>query len=174
MSVPLKYLSPEERREWECGLDDALDESGQADLASVDRLEGFIAEADRAGREWPDIIRRQWQREGMRLALKSRLKSRETVEVAYNGQVVTKPASRGVRVVLEDGAMVWQQRLFESMTWEELTQAQLLNREQINSLRINDAIAAKLIALQTLAPDSTGPKDACDQLGTTIDAVLAA
>lgn len=173
MSVPLKYLSPEERDEWKAALNDALDKSGQADLGAVDHLEEFVAQADRAGRNWPDVIRRHWHREGMRLALKVHLRSRRTVQVAYNGQIVSKPATRGVRVALEDGSLVWQQKLFESMTWEQLAQARSLNSEQIDSLTINEVLASKLSALKVLVPDSTGPKDACDQLGTTIEAVLA-
>lgn len=174
MAVALKYLSPEERDEWAELLDASLNGQRQADWQAVGRLEAALVQADQAGRAWPDLVRRQWAREGMRIALKERLRSAATVQVGYDGRIVTKPARRGVVVEREDGSSGWQQVLFEDMTWEELAQARDLNREQIRALTINDVVTSKLLALHALAPTSKGPRDACQQLGTSIEAVLSA
>jgi hypothetical protein len=169
-----KYLSPEERAEYAQAIDDALNGSQQADVAAIDRLEDYMAQADRAGRQWPGLIYRQLIREGLRGVLKSRAKARSRILVDFRGQLVGKDARRGVLVTGADGREVWQQKLFDQMTWDEFDQWERRNDEQITALEINRVMAQKIRALQMLVPDSSGPADACARLGTTLEDVLAA
>jgi hypothetical protein len=173
--MSIKQLSPEERGEYAEMLDSALNGSRQADQPAIDRMESFMAQADRTGRDWPSLLYRYWQREGIRSALKAHAKSQSRALVAYNGNLITKDTRRGVtRWNPTAGREVWQQVLFEDMTWEELDQYRKRNAEQIESLRINEVMAVKLDALRVLAPESVGVKDACEQLGTSIETVLSA
>lgn len=173
MPAHTKYMDPDERAEWAEMLDESLNGSRQADQPAIDRLEAMLAQAERAGRVWPGVLQRQWLREGCRTALKDHAKAQARVEVAYNGRVVTKSARRGVRVIGPDGTHQWQQKLFASMTWDEFDESRKLNLEQIESLRINEVAAQRIAALRVLVPDSTGPQDAADRLGTSLEAVLA-
>lgn len=173
MSGFIKYLSPEERAEWVEMLDEALSISGQADQAAIDAVEEALSQAERAGRTWPSFGQREWLREGVRVALRDRAKSRDRVLVSHGGALISKSARRGVTTTREDGSRSWQQTLFSEMTWEQFDDFRNGNLAQIRALTVNETIAAKLDALRILAPDSTGPQDACDRLGTTIDEVLA-
>jgi hypothetical protein len=169
-----KYLSPEEREEYASLLDDALNGSRQADVAAVDRMEQMLAQADRIGREWPALLYRYWQREGMRNALKAHAKAQSRALVAHDGRLVSKDTRRGVLRETEDGRQSWQQVLFIDMTWDEFDQFRRRNADDIAALEINEVMAQKIDALRVLAPDSTGIGDACEQIGTTLEAVLAA
>lgn len=169
-----KYLSPEERDEYAQILDDALNGSRQADMPAIDRMEQMLAQADRAGRAWPTLLYRYWQREGMRNALKAHAKAQSRALVAHDGRLISKDTRRGVLRETEDGRQAWQQVLFVDMTWDEFEQYRQRNADDIAALQINEVMAKKIAALYDLVPDSFGPGDACARLGTTLEDVLAA
>lgn len=170
-----QFMDPEERAEWALMLDESLNGSRQADQAAIDRLEVAMESAAASGRLWPQIVERQWLREGMRLTLQAYTKEQDTVLVGWQGRQVSKSARRGVRVVDEQtGRTSWQQKLFEQMTWEQFDGWRENNQTQIESLQINEVMASKIAALRVLAPESTGPQDAAEQIGTTLEAVLSA
>lgn len=172
--MSIKYLSPEEREEYAALLDDALNGSRQADMAAIDRMERMVAQADRAGREWPALLYRQWYREGMRAALKEHAKAQSRALVSYQGRLVSKDTRRGVLRETDSGQRAFQQVLFDDMSWSEFDEWRSRNADQIAALEINEVMAQKLDALRVLAPKSTGIGDACALLGTTVEAVLAA
>jgi len=175
MAAIAQYLDPEEREEWDGMLADALEKSGgQSDQTAIDFVESAIGQAERAGRLWPELLRRQWDREGMRVALVQYAKAQATVLVAHDGKLIGKTARRGVRVTAPSGRRVWQQTLFHQMTWPEFYQWRAINRNQIEALEINAGMAAKIADLHSQAPDSMGPQDACVALGTSLEEVLAA
>jgi len=171
-----QFMDPEERAAWVAMLDDALDNSrGQADQAAIDRLAKTIHQAEQVDPApvWPGILAQRWAREGMRTELLARAKSRATVMVSHKGHLVGKTALRSVEVVAKDGARQQQQHLWTDMTWEQFDRWRTLNRNQISALEINETAAMKIAALRVEAPESKTPGEACKQLGTTIEEVLA-
>lgn len=174
MALSLKYLSEEERTEWRDLLNHALNGSRQANAAAIDRAVAAIQQADRAGRAWPDLLREQMVRDGLRSALKAFAKAESETTVNYNGTPLIKAARRGVRVTAADGSTSFVQKLLWDMTWQEIGAWSDSNEAQIRGLLSNRDMARKLEDLHRMVPRSTGPLDAAAQLGTTVEEVLAA
>lgn len=174
MALSLKYLSPDERDEWRRMLDAALNGTRQADNAAVDRAMAMLDQADRSGSPWPDLIREQAVRAMLRSELKAYAKAEAATVVTVNGRALVKSQRRGVRVASADGSLVHQQKLFMDMSWDELGTWIATTESQVRGLLDNREMARKLLDLQRMVPRSTGPADAAGQLGTTVEAVLAA
>lgn len=173
-SVSLKGMSPDDRDEWEDLLEAALNGSRRADQAAVDRAVKALVAAERAGRNWPAMLKERMVRDSLRRALLGHAKAEAMVLVDYRGRAVAKTSRRGVLTRLPDGSREYQQKLWEHMSWDEFSAWSEMNESQISGLLVTRTAAKKLAALRTLAPESTGPGDAARQLGTSIEAVLSA
>ena len=173
MALSTNYLSPDERDAWRALLDDALNGSRQADPAAVGRAMAALDQADRAGAEWPTLIRAQAVRTVLQAELKRYAKAEAMTAVTYNGTPLVRTARRGVRQQAADGSTTYEQKLLWDMDWPEVDTWAASNESQIHGLLANRDIARKLQDLRRMAPRSTGPADAASQLGTTVEAVLA-
>lgn len=174
MAMSLKYLSPDERDGWHELLNAALNGSRQADTAAIDRAMAMLDQADRAGQPWPDLVREQIVRDGLRAALKAYAKAEAATVVVYNGSPIIRTARRGVRSRDAAGVVAYEQKLLWEMDWAEVGAWADANEAQIRGLLATRDMARKLKDLHRMAPRSTGPADAAAQLGTTVEKVLAA
>ena len=129
--------------------------------------------AKASGEDWPDHIidTSVWQYG--RNSIKALAKRLSTADVNYNDRVVNKPTVIGKRVQSADGRSGYQQELISTCTWAELRVwlAEIL--AQIAGLKPNVTMAALLLELEELVPESRGPRDACESLGMTVEQYLA-
>jgi hypothetical protein len=171
-----QYMDKDERAAWHAMLDAALTASKmQADQAAIDHLAQSMATAEKSDPVpvWPAILRQRWTREGMRIELLARAKASAMVMVNHKGHLIGKTALRSAEVTAKDGTRQQKQFLWASMTWEQFDDWRARNRDADLALQINEAAAVKIAALRERAPKSKTPGDACKQLGTTIEEVLA-
>ena len=173
MTIDLGALSPDERAEWSALLSDALNGSRSADAAAVTRAEAALADAQRAGCDWPAIVTRQMVRAQLRLQLKGVAKSESMVSVSYNGRIVAKTARRGVRARDAAGVQYHQQKLIEDMTWDEFDEWAAMNDAQINGLLVNRHMAKLLMRLHQSHATAATVRDALKAADTTLDELLA-
>lgn len=114
----MKILTAEERRAFEALIDEACDEHSSTGL----RVAAFLrklADAIQAHQSWAGIVADECMGRGTASLVKTRIKSRNVVLVAFNGEVVSKPAMVGVRRQSESGEYV-QQALIYTLSWAEL------------------------------------------------------
>lgn len=158
--------SPEERDEFEEML--AVVVASSSDTTDrLDLAERLLNDAVQAHRPWATEVQRSALREGLAREVK-RHQDRERVPVAYDGRVLSLPAVQARRVVSSAGAVSYQRELIELWSWAEL---HAKRGEAIQASKTYDEKVAhydRLLMLQVLAPDSTTPAEAADQLGVKI------
>ena len=111
---------------------------------------------------------------GASTVLKNWKKSQRTVAVSYEGEVITKARTIGVKRQDDAGESYDTQMLFDFTTWEELDEKRTSILQVIRSYSATVAMIDKLLALRDLAPDAINPSQAAAHLGTTLDAWLGA
>ena len=174
MPVNWKALSIEERDEFRSLMSEALDGSRQPDISAVARAMDAMEAADRAGRAWPDEVRRQAIHQLLQSELKRIAKEESMVSVDYNGRFVQKTARRGVVKRQIDGTTYRQQSLWTDMTWEEFEGWSAMNDAQIDGLMVNRHAAAKLRTLHERFPESRTVGEALAAIGATLEEFLGA
>ena len=174
MPVNWKALSIEERDEFRSLMSEALDGSRQPDVSAVARAMDAMEAADRAGRAWPDEVRRQAIHQLLQSELKRIAKEESMVSVDYNGRFVQKTARRGVVKRRIDGTTHRQQSLWTDMTWEEFEGWSAMNDAQIDGLMVNRHAATKLRTLHERFPESRTVGEALAAIGATLEEFLGA
>jgi hypothetical protein len=172
MSAEIPALSPEERGEWSKLLSDALNGSRRVDAAAIDRAELAVREAERKRLPWVGLVLRAILREGLRKRLSRLSKSEAVVLMANNGSPVATTTRIGVRRRRSGGVSEPTLEALSVVTWEQVEAWLTMIESQVAAALVNRAKAAKLLTLHKRFPDSIGPGDACEQLGTTVEAFL--
>ena len=167
-------INPDDRREIDELLSEALNGSRRTDGASIGRFLSAVSAADRAGRDWPDALRDlalwEWtQRQQTAIG-----KRESVVLIDHGGRKVGKATRVGKRVRSEDGTHGFQQSLIADMTWDELNEWGALIASQMEGLAANSTMVKRLKALHHQMPDTAGPREACERLGTTVEEFLSA
>jgi len=173
VKINVKALSIDERIEWQQLLSDALNGDRQATEMAVSRALHMMDQAERAGRQWPEEVRRQAVRASLKDSLKAQAKSEDSVLVDYHGRLVAKDRRRGVRTLVEGGKRVFQQRLIDEMTWDEFETWASMNNEQIEGLLVNREVANALAALHVKYPETETVSEALALDGISLDDLLA-
>lgn len=163
-------------QEWRDELDTILEDA--CSLRTVaerrERLLELLEEARRMQKQWVDVLD-----EDMRVrAADQLLKSHDntTTQLAYidnAGRLLNKPAKVGVRTVSDSGAESNQRALITTITWHQLRAVRTNRSAQQRSAAETIAMIDRLLELYELAPESTGPQDAADILGISLDQWLA-
>lgn len=165
--------SEEDRDEYEGLITEALREQ-----ATADRRDVFLAgltDAVQAHRIWALDVDATIRNDGADKILKSEQGLRQPrVPVAHNGQILGKaPREFGRKLRDEDGLVVHARTLFDFLTFEELREKRLEFQGTERAARIDRYTVEKLLTLEDLAPGAATPAEACEQLGTTVEAFLA-
>lgn len=162
-------MTLETPREWQEILSGALNGSRRVDDAAVHRAEDALA-------EYPDarLVERAYVLGGIRRDMNKISKREAVVLVNHNGTGVTKSIRLGVPRRREDGTREAQQVLIHEMTWGELANWLAMIQTNISALIVNEAMASRLLELRDQYPDTVGPAEACERMGTTIEGFLAA
>lgn len=172
----MKFLTAEEREEWESMLTDAVgsaDDGAKVTRRAADALKKLLLDAEQAQKKWAGMVFDEATLRGLQGIARSYMKRQSTVMMSHDGEVIGKASRVGIRRKQDDGSQVWQQTLFVDMTWDELAQWLGHIESQVSALLIDKAMVKKIQALRERVPESKGPGDACKKLGTTIKAVLA-
>lgn len=167
------FLAPPERVMWNELQDHALEVTGGDARAAVELVRTWLVDAEQAGHPWPRAIIDRCIADGIHRRLVHYGKRVSVAMVAYNGKVVAKATRVGRRRRdPETGRLYFQQTLFEDFSWAELDGWLRMIQGQIEGLRVDVHMAEKLADLKARYPDSYGPAEACEQMGTTIDRYL--
>jgi hypothetical protein len=163
--------SPEEREEYEALLAEIV----EATKDTTDRLDLFehkLLDAVQAHRPWASEVERACRRFGMGKEI-ARFEARNRALVSHDGRVLSLPAVQARKSVSASGEVSFQRELIQLWTWDEITakRTEALKAQRTYSDKV--AHYDRLLALKVLAPDSTTPSDAADQLGLDIDEFLA-
>ncbi|MBV1869254.1 MAG: hypothetical protein KUG69_15330 [Marinosulfonomonas sp.] len=170
----MKNLTTDEHAEWVALLDTANARKADTQSARAYSVIDLLEDAEQAQRKWAPTALRELAADGARSALKKRTKERSRVFVPVGTSVAHRSMRVGVRSQQADGSDVHQQKLFEEMTWAELDDHVQMLEQQLRSLGVTLAVDRKLIKLRGRYPDSVGPRDACAELGLSVEEFLAA
>ena len=165
-----KGWSEEERAEYEALMTRVL-AATESMAERVDLMDRLLADAVQAQRFWASEVERESRRAGYASRIKRHEKERQTVLVAHNGALLTKPRVIGTTRRV-DGRAVAVQTLFDAMTWDELEAKRSDYLVQMRAYDTNIATIDRLLALRDLAPDSATPEEAAAEIGTDIDTWL--
>lgn len=165
--------SDEDREEYEELVTEALREQ-----ATADRRDVFLAGLDdavQAHRVWALDVNATIRNDGAdKILTREQAVRRPRVPVAHNGQILGKaPREFGRKIRDEDGAVIHARTLFDLLTFEELREKRLEFQGTERAARIDRYTVEKLLTLEQLVPGATTPAEACEQLGTTVEAFLA-
>lgn len=163
--------------EEECGEVDemfalAIGEAGKPTGERVTHLLELLDDALNAQRRWAYELRRTLMYRGATATIRNEIKSRASVGVSYNGRIVTKPRMVGGSTITEAGERVSALKLWDELTFDEIRSRIIEDRKVRAAYDVNIAIGSKLLGLETLVPGARTPGEACERLGTTIDAYL--
>lgn len=147
--------------------------AGPSTRARIDAFVSMLLDARQAHREWAFRVEDEALRRGASSLLTRWNKARNQVAVSYDGQVLSKPRAIGTERTDEAGNRYATQTLFDFMSWSELSEKKREYLTQIRAYSANVAVLDRLLALRELAPGAATPAEACDQLGTTVEAWLA-
>jgi hypothetical protein len=151
-----------------------LDEVTRATTNTAERLDDFeakLADAVQSHRAWARDVERACLRRGLAGEIKAYHDERQRALVSHDGRLLDLPKvqSRRLRV---DGELTYDRALIEVWTWEQVIDKRA---EAIRSRRKYDdriAFFDRLLALQSLCPESVSPADAAVQLGIDLDDFL--
>lgn len=155
-------------------LSDTLNGSRRPGPDSVARFLARFRAAQAQGMAWPDALQEEALRRLVLDEQKRIAKEESVVTIEHAGRPVRKSTRVGARKRgPETGVEHFEQLTFADMAWPEVFAWEELIKSQIDGLRANRTMVARLKQLQARVPDSTGPGDAAQRLGTTVAEWLA-
>lgn len=163
----------EAKQEYQAACSEAWESSDRQSDRS-DRFLEIIADGVQAHRRWAQECQRESLRMGAAVILKNWKKAQRTVALSYNGQVITKPRTIGVKRQNDEGEFFDTQVLFDFTTWEELDKKRESILLVVRSYNETVAMIDRVRALHDLAPAAANPDEAARAIGTTLDKWLAA
>lgn len=172
----MKWMTEEELTEWEAMLVDAHgdpDNGGKATKAMAAALHRMLLDAEQAGRRWAAHVMDDATVSGLHSLLKGALKRRSIAMVSHDGRMIGKATRVGVQRRRGDGVREWQQALIHDLTWEELEEHLAMIVNLIGSLLVNQSMAQRLLDLRREHPHTSGPAEACSQLGCSVEEFLS-
>jgi hypothetical protein len=167
----------EEGTEYDDAMAAAWADRKMAPESRIDIFLKALADGRQAHRVWPRDVERQAIRRGAWSLMRSWKQSRPApLEIGWNGQVHLKSPMIGVRERAEDGTVVDQQVLVYFATFGQLRAKLPQYLQQVKAYELDIHLMVKLLALEDQvddADDTWTPTQACEALGTTIQAYLA-
>lgn len=154
--------------------DQLLDEACKSPLAR-DRIETFLAGIEdgiQAHRKWAKDVERTIRSTGAGNYIKTFRKQYRSINVAFNGKILTKPAERGTTEIDDEGQKVNVRKLFYTWTFDQIRTKRGEYLKQIRSYTVDVATMDRLLAMVDLAPDAATPEDAAKTMRTTVEAWL--
>jgi hypothetical protein len=165
--------SPEEREEFEALCEEAWT-SSDSTRARTEEFLRLLHDAEQGRRLFAKDTLREAEGIGAASILKRWNKRTNRVAVSYDGKVLSKPRTIGTTRADAAGNRYAVQTLFDYMTFEEIETKVREYLRQVSAYRENIYIGTRLLELRDMAPDARTPAEACKQIGTTVDAFLAA
>jgi hypothetical protein len=163
----------DQRHEFDVLVDRSLTES-----ATADRREEFLFYLDgavQARRYWALDVQADIRNDGADRILRNEQQLRKPrVVVARDGTVLGKaPREFGRKVRDADGKVSHERGLFDYDTWDELRAKRVEFARTQQAAAVDRYTVEKLLTLETLVPGAATPGEACERLGTTVEAFLA-
>lgn len=179
MSIIGSVGDAEAQAEYEQALRDALGPSGVVDHRTVERFLRILNDAVQAQRPWARLVIECATRQGLNAILREELVAITRPEDAalfdYHGEIVQISMRRGRRRRNPTTKRVfWQQALFADFSWADIAEWMAVINSQLGAALINQEVGERLMRLRTKFPETFGPAEACERLGTTIAGYLAA
>lgn len=137
-----------------------------------ENLGRMIPDAIQAGHHWAQYLSDDAWLDGLGKHWSAWNREQSRISVNLAGREVRVPGSRGIRQRDERGKMVHQQLSWTQMSWEEVDEVDDGAAARITADGINRSTAAKVRELRAFAPDSRGPGEAAEKIGTTVEAWL--
>lgn len=168
-----RFFSPEERPDHdalmlEAGYDPYTGKAYPA-WRIKENLGRMIDDAIRAGHRWAQYVADDALLDGLSRHWTAWNTEQKRVKARVDGREVQASGSRGSRQRDENGKVVHQRLTWIQMEWAEVFQQEEDALMRIGAERITVSIARKLAELRDRAPDSIGPADAAELLGTTVE-----
>lgn len=166
--------SDDDVAEYEDLLDDALTEA-----AVAARRDMFLAGLDQgvqAHRYWALDVLRDMRDKGADRILKREQAARvpKVIVSGEDGSIAgSVPREYGVRRRDASGRMTHQRVLFDVMPWDELREKATAFLKQVEAYELDIRAIIRLLTLETKAPGTATPAEACARLGTTVEAWLS-
>lgn len=162
----------EERSEYDDTMVRAWADSRVSPEERIDILLDGIADADQARRVWSRDTRRQAERRGAWLLLRSWKQAQpRPLEINWKGEIHLKSPVIGVKERTPEGAFVDQQVLVHFATFDQLRDKLPKYLQQIKAYELDIHLMVKLLALQDEVEGADGswtPAKACEALGVTV------
>lgn len=172
------HLDDDQRHEYDEAMTEAIgtDRDSKVTREMGERVRQMLLDAEQAQRPWASQMLDDDQLAGCVNRAKRWLDShQERMLVAFNGQIIAKARRKGRKQRNQaDGSSTWQRTLFDDFSWSELEEFLQSAIGRAAAEQVNIASARKLLVLKERAPDTYGPQEASERLGTSIDEVLAA
>jgi hypothetical protein len=165
--------STDERAEY----DELCREAWESAVSTRDRTEEFLRllhDADQAHRLFARDVLRDAEQRGAASIIKAWFKRSQRIAVSYQGEVLTKTRVVGAQAIGDDGQAYVVQTLFDLLTFDQIAAKLEWYRRQRQAYTANIHVCERLLLLQKLAPGASTPAEACELVGTTVDAFLAA
>lgn len=166
----MKFMSTEELTVYNDLLDSINAMSGLTTGEKGTLLIDALAEHEQAHDQWAAMTMEKFATDAAARALTNRKKSLSRTSVAFNDGVALRSTSIGVRTPVG----TYQQKLLIDVTWDELEDHMLMLMKQMQSLSFSVGLDRKVLRLHDQFPNSTGPADACKQLGVSVDEFIGA
>jgi hypothetical protein len=161
--------SDDERLEFDLLIADALRETSV--VARRDIFLDGLDDAEQAHRFWATDVNHDIRASGADRILKSEQAARHPrVPVAHDDRVLGRvPRVMGTRSRDEAGKVEHRQVLFDFMTWKQLRDKLPEFAQQVAAYEADAHAVIRLLALESRAPSSANPAQACEFLGTTVE-----
>ena len=168
-AVNKRSWSEEDRAEYDALVTDALRERSVPVWRDIflDGLDGAL----QARRYWAKDVEHDMRETGADRILKSEQEVRHPrVLVAHDGRVLGKAGRTAGRTVRKaDGSAGHEQTLFDDLTFEQLRERLPWCAQQIGAYEREAHKILRLLVLETRAPGTTTPAEACVVLGIAIE-----
>lgn len=163
----------EAREEWETARREAWQSSDRQSERN-DRYLEILHDGVQAHRRWAREALAEAERTGAAAQLKTWHKQQRTVALSYDGEVITKSRTVGVKRTDEDGESYDTQTLFDFTTWEELDRKRADILRVVRAYNSTVAMIDRLLALHDVVPGANNPAEAAAEMGTSLDEWLEA
>lgn len=171
--MKIRNFGTDERAEYDTLVNEVLNGDRCVDQGKVTRFRHGLEDAIQSQRPWAQDVMVNATEYGLRKLLKDRAKAEAVTLIDYRGHLIAKTTRIGRKRRTSTGESVYQQTLMDDFSWDELEEWLRTITSQITSLLINKDMADRLLALRQQFPETATPREACAQLGVSVNEFLA-
>lgn len=170
----MKFITEDEREDYLSLVDEACGDDPRPNTTeAAPRLRDLLLAAEQAGRPWASLVLDDAQLAGLVTQCRDRLQRRERAIVAFDGEMISKPARRSVRARRDTGETFSQQTLFRDATRQEISEMLEREQRQVRASQVTITLLRKLLELLDAVAGANTPGDAAKKLGVSVEEWLA-